>query len=151
MWLGFQSTLGISAARAVYTLTNPASTFRYVFADLAVLLTYNFGYALMPVIVADQMSDGNAMSGINQKKTQTSFNDMLLQSCLLGLSGIFYGIIVLKVTGLGYFRGDTRTLLQKMAMYGTLTAGSSMGNNLIYFKSKDMSKVNCGTETKNKR
>ena len=53
MWLGFQSTLGISAARTVYALTNPASTFRYVFADLAILLTYNFGYALMPVIVAD--------------------------------------------------------------------------------------------------
>ena len=78
----------------------------------------------MPVIVADQMSDGNAMSGLNEKKNSTSFEDMLLQSCLLGLSGVFYGMILLKATGLGYHMADKRTVLQKVAMYGVLLAGA---------------------------
>ena len=51
-------------------------------------------------------------------------------------------MIVLKVTGLGYYRGDSRTLLQKVAMYSALISGSTLGNNFIYNKSEEMSKFN---------
>ena len=51
-------------------------------------------------------------------------------------------MIVLKVTGLGYYRGDGRTLFQKMAMYASLISGSTIGNNFIYNKSEEMSRFN---------
>ena len=53
------------------------------------------------------MQDGNAISGLKPAKKQTNeFESLLLTCAIMGLGGVFYGMIVLKVTGLGYFKAN---------------------------------------------
>ena len=56
---------------------------------------------------------------------------------MMGLFGIFYGMIVLKVTGLGYFRANQRTMRQKALLYATVVLGTTGSSIVLFEKSKN--------------
>ena len=136
-WLGFQSAVGVSLASTVYVLTRPLSPIRHIFTDLFCLLGYNFGYCLLPVIIADQLKDGKLISGSNveQSRRTDEFNSLLIQCTLIGYSGVFYGMTILKLTGLGFFRANQRTISQKLLMFAALTIGSTVASMKLFEKS----------------
>ena len=50
----------------------------------------------------------------------------------MGLVGVGYGLVVLKVTGLGYVKANQRSFAQKALMYSTIAFGATGASSLAF-------------------
>ena len=53
----------------------------------------------------------------------------------MGLVGVGYGLVVLKVTGLGFVKANQRTFAQKALMYSTIAFGATGASTLAFERS----------------
>ena len=113
----FHGALGASVANLARLLFRGGDPRRYALQDTFILLSYNFGYSVIPYMLKDQISKGPQENPLGQALSNRNVMRLTVEAS--GVAGVLYGLFLIRVAKLGLRMFDKRPLHWKVFSLAT--------------------------------